>query len=300
VQAFFDKTAYLDRLCGSLCDTVTGTSGGQAMLQRLAAANLFLVPLDQEQRWYRYHHLFADVLQARLLSAHPAETDAVHARAAAWYEAEGMTADAIEHALIAGEFEQAVRILRRQTSEVGRPGETDPIVMRLERFLDRSTHQKRPDSVLEARVLLSVLLWTGGRREQAVAALEPALTQAERERSARRFVEAGPTLTPVLRQAAAVGIEPEFIGTLLAATGERKQSAGSPPDGSAPGLIEPLSDRELEVLRLVAAGLANAEIAEQLFLAVGTVKRHVFNLYGKLGANSRTSAVARARELGLL
>ena len=75
-------------------------------------------------------------------------------------------------------------------------------------------------------------------------------------------------------------------------------SNGSP-GGSGPG-IESLSDRELEVLRLVAAGLANAEIAEQLFLAVGTVKRHVFNLYGKLGANSRTSAVARARELGLL
>jgi LuxR family maltose regulon positive regulatory protein len=61
-----------------------------------------------------------------------------------------------------------------------------------------------------------------------------------------------------------------------------------------------LTPKELEVLRLVAAGLANAEIAEQLFLAVGTVKRHVFNLYGKLGATSRTSAVARARELGLL
>jgi LuxR family maltose regulon positive regulatory protein len=116
---------------------------------------------------------------------------------------------------------------------------------------------------------------------------------------------AGPALIPVLRQAATQGIAPETVGKLLAALEE----AGGSPARARPGapsgtissaLIEPLSDRELEVLRLVAAGLANAEIAEQLFLAVGTVKRHVFNLYGKLGANSRTSAVARARELGLL
>jgi LuxR family maltose regulon positive regulatory protein len=98
------------------------------------------------------------------------------------------------------------------------------------------------------------------------------------------------------------GIAPERVGKLLAALEGRGAPlpGSSPSAGRAAALSEPLSDRELEVLRLVAAGLANAEIAEQLFLAVGTVKRHVFNLYGKLGANSRTSAVARARELGLL
>src|SRR5262249_43208263 len=143
------------------------------------------------------------------------------------------------------------------------------------------------------------------RREQAIAVIEPALALAEREEHTRRFVAAGPALIPALRQAAAQGIAPETVGKLLTKLGER----GAPLAGARPGaasggtssdLVEALSERELEVLRLLAAGMRNAEIAAQLFLAVGTVERHIHNLYGKLGANSRTSAVTRARALGLL
>lgn len=140
----------------------------------------------------------------------------------------------------------------------------------------------------------------GGQREPAVAVLEPALALAEREGYVRVFLEAGPTLIPALRRAAAQGIAPEYVGKLLAALGEEGHSAVVPRGNGFPALIEPLSDREVEVLRLVAAGLPNKEIAAQLYLAVGTVKRHVVTLYGKLGANSRMSAVARGRELGLL
>jgi len=186
-------------------------------------------------------------------------------------------------------------------------GETTAVETRLEGFLEALVEQGRHGTALEVRALLATLHWQGGRREQAVAVLEPALTLAAREGYVRVSVEAGPALAPVLRQAAAQGIVPEYVGKLLAALDEGVGASlggarpGAPPRASgSTALIEPLSDRELEVLRLVAAGLGNAEIAEQLFLAVGTVKRHVFNLYGKLGANSRTSAVARARELGLL
>jgi LuxR family transcriptional regulator, maltose regulon positive regulatory protein len=116
----------------------------------------------------------------------------------------------------------------------------------------------------------------------------------------RVFVEAGLALIPALRQAAAQGIALETVGKLLAALGEADRTAGAPPGSGSADLIERLSDRELEVLRLVAAGLPNKEIAAQLFLSEGTVHRHIHNLCGKLGATSRTSALARARALGMV
>jgi ATP/maltotriose-dependent transcriptional regulator MalT len=287
VQAFLAKTAFLDRLCGPLCDAVTETPGGQALLQRLATANLFLIPLDPEQRWYRYHHLFADVLRARLLPSDAGVIAALHGRAAAWYEQQSMLREALEHALAAEQIEDAARLIERH-------GASEPVIARLEELLETWVEQGSEARALDARLLLAKLHWQAGRREQAISVLQPALALAEREehppaaRVPASFVAAGPALIPVLRQAAAQGVAPETVGQLLAAL------------GGTPTLIEPLSDRELEVLRLLAAGLANAEIAERLFLAVGTVKRHIFNICGKLGANSRTSAVARAHELGML
>jgi LuxR family maltose regulon positive regulatory protein len=95
---------------------------------------------------------------------------------------------------------------------------------------------------------------------------------------------------------------PDYIRKLLTAwEAEQQQSenTSSPPPPAQP-LIEPLSERELEVLRLVAAGLSNQEISERLFLALGTVKGHNLKIFGKLGVQRRTEAIARARELGLL
>ncbi|HTE19753.1 MAG TPA: hypothetical protein VK689_15410, partial [Armatimonadota bacterium] len=114
VADFLRRTAILDRLCGPLCEAVTGAPGGQAMLERLEAANLFLIPLDAERRWYRYHHLFADVLRARLLPQLGEEAAALHERASAWLEAERMPADAIEHALSGGQYERAADLIERQ------------------------------------------------------------------------------------------------------------------------------------------------------------------------------------------
>ena len=89
VQAFLLQTSILGRLSGSLCDAVTGQGGGRAMLAALERGNLFLVPLDDRRRWYRYHHLFADVLQARLLDEQPGQVPELHRRASVWYEQNG-------------------------------------------------------------------------------------------------------------------------------------------------------------------------------------------------------------------
>jgi LuxR family maltose regulon positive regulatory protein len=105
------ETSILERLSGDLCDTVTGRSGSQALLERLYTANLFLVPLDDEQHWYRYHHLFADLLhnqQSRIPKSRVAE---LHASASRWYEQAGLTAEAIRQALAAEEYPRAAQLL---------------------------------------------------------------------------------------------------------------------------------------------------------------------------------------------
>ena len=117
-------------------------------------------------------------------------------------------------------------------------------------------------------------------------------------------VEQGPAMTKMLYQAAAQGLSPKFSGKLLAEFGEAGSlavAADLPPESSKPErLIEPLSERELEVLDLIAEGLTNREIAQKLYLSLSTVKAHTYNMYGKLDVHSRTQAVARARMLGLL
>jgi LuxR family maltose regulon positive regulatory protein len=111
VQAFLLQTSILDRLSGPLCDAVTGQGGGRAMLATLDRGNLFLVPLDDRRQWYRYHHLFADVLQARLLDERPGEVPDLHRRASAWFQRSGELAEAIGHALAAGDFERAADLV---------------------------------------------------------------------------------------------------------------------------------------------------------------------------------------------
>jgi LuxR family maltose regulon positive regulatory protein len=111
VRRFLIQTSILDRLSGPLCDAVTAQRGGKAMLEGLDRANLFVVPLDDSRRWYRYHHLFADVLQTHLL-AEPADvaTD-LHRRASRWYDRTGEPAPAIRHALAAGDVERAAGLI---------------------------------------------------------------------------------------------------------------------------------------------------------------------------------------------
>jgi LuxR family maltose regulon positive regulatory protein len=113
VQTFLLQTSILDRLCGALCDAVTGELGGRATLEALDRGNLFLIPLDDQRRWYRYHHLFADVLRARLTDEQPDRVSALHRRASEWYERNGEQSAAINHALAAEDFERAAELIER-------------------------------------------------------------------------------------------------------------------------------------------------------------------------------------------
>ena len=111
VRNFLLQTAILDRLSGSLCDAVTAQDGGRGMLETLERGNLFVVPLDDQSQWYRYHHLFADVLQAHLIEAQPEQVSSLQQRASVWYEQNGLPSDAIRHALAAEDFERAAGLI---------------------------------------------------------------------------------------------------------------------------------------------------------------------------------------------
>ncbi len=111
LRTFLLETSVLDRLSGPLCDALTGRTDGQELLESAERANLFLLPLDEERRWWRYHHLFADLLRARLIRQHPAQVPQLHHAAAEWHERHGLVDDAVRHALAAGDPAWAARLI---------------------------------------------------------------------------------------------------------------------------------------------------------------------------------------------
>jgi LuxR family maltose regulon positive regulatory protein len=169
VRRFLLETAILQRLCAPLCDAVTGEADGRAMLEHLERANLFLTPLDDERRWYRYHHLFADVLRAHMQKEQPDAAPVLHRRASAWCEAHDMPGDAIRHALAAGDANRAASLL-----EVVWPA------MRRQR--QEATYyawvSALPDDVIRMRPVLSVdvawVLLDRGRYDAVEARLQDA------------------------------------------------------------------------------------------------------------------------------
>jgi LuxR family maltose regulon positive regulatory protein len=154
---------------------------------------------------------------------------------------------------------------------------------------------------LEILTLQAVAYQQRGDTNKALAALERALTLAKPEGFVRVFLDAGPSMAELLPKIAAQGIAVEYVGKLLDAfiAGQEQDFTkfSSPPPST---LVEPLSQRELEVLQLIAAGLSNREIAEELIVAVSTVKTHIRNIYGKLDVSSRTQALVKARVLKLI
>ena len=147
VQLFLLQTSILDRLSGPLCDAVTGQDGGKAKLAALERGNLFLLPLDDRRRWYRYHQLFADVLQAHLRDEQPDEVPDLHRRASGWYEQNDEPAEAIRHALAAGDYERAADLVELAIPAMRRSRQEAAVHGWLELL---------PDEVVRVRPVLSV------------------------------------------------------------------------------------------------------------------------------------------------
>jgi LuxR family maltose regulon positive regulatory protein len=171
----------------------------------------------------------------------------------------------------------------------------------LGRLLTAAEEGGRMGVVIEILALQALAREARGDIPSALVPLSRALTLAEPEGYVRIFVDEGVPMARLLSEGAAHGIMPDYTGKLLAVfEAEARTSEGESHQPHAPPLTEPLSQRELEVLQLVAQGLSNREIGERLFLALDTVKGHNRRIYGKLEVRKRTEAVALARELGLL
>jgi LuxR family maltose regulon positive regulatory protein len=169
VQHFLLQTSILDRLSGPLCDAVTGQDGGKAKLAALERGNLFLVPLDDRRRWYRYHQLFADVLHARLRDEQPDDVPELHRRASGWHEQNGEPSEAIRHALAAGDFGRAADLIELAIPAMRRNRQEAAVLGWLELL---------PDEVVRVRPVLSVgiagALLAGGEFDGVEARLRDA------------------------------------------------------------------------------------------------------------------------------
>ena len=226
VQTFLLSTSILEQLNASLCDMVTQQNNGQAMLEWLDQADLFLIALDDQQYWYRYHHLFTGLLRHHLQRKQPGRVPQLHLLASTWYEQHDMLAAAIAHAFAAGEVERATNLIERCAL-----------------------------SLIERDNDISMSSWLTPPPETTIAV--------------RAFAEGQPPTWTVL-----------------------------PNRDDAP--IEKLTEREQEVLNLIARGLSNPAIAQKLVVTVSTIKTHLNNIYAKLHVHTRLQAVTKAYNAGLL
>jgi LuxR family transcriptional regulator, maltose regulon positive regulatory protein len=203
--------------------------------------------------------------------------------------------------------EPAYLLLARVLLAQDRPG---PALTLLQRLLATAAGQGRTGDVIEIQALRALALAARGDPAGALGALAEAVTLACPQGYVRVFADEGAPMRALLtrlsaarkdQRAPARGIDPDYLAGLLRACG---QAGAAPPSRRAaaalPGMAEPLTDREAEVLRLLAAGRSNQRIAHELVVALDTVKKHVTHILGKLGAANRTEAVARARQLGLI
>ena len=190
--------------------------------------------------------------------------------------------------------------LARVLIAMGRIAEAVPL---LDRLLEAAQSMGRQGDAIRYLVLQALALHATGDMASALASLSQALTLAEPEGYVRIFVDEGEPMATLLAQAAAQDIAPDYARTLLAAFPEQVRQdvefTVAAPAVSQP-LIEPLSERELEVLRLMAAGLKQRQVAEELVISLNTVRHHARNIYGKLEVHSRAQAVAKAKDLSLL
>ena len=436
VQAFLLQTSLLTQLTGPLCDAVTGQPGGQAQLEALEHANLFLVPLDDERHWYRYHALFGEFLRARLAATGPEQVAVLHRRAAAWYAAQGQAAAGIAHALAGEDWPAAAALVEtagraawmrseiatlagwlaalptaliaarpqlgflaawsaiarsrlddvephlaavRAATAAGAPAAPDLAgeITTLRATVARARGDSATTLALSAQalselapdnaILRGVIALNQGHAHRArgdvaaasrafgeaarlgqaighvhvallalyhLAQLEQAAGRVERAYSIyRQILDIGarwarsdlPTLAAAalalgqilagwgdlsgaaiyLRQASAAA-EAGGRATVLREAHQALAALAARPRSAPPAPARPLlpadqpNERELVILRLLAAGLSNAAIAERLILAPSTIKWHMKHLYAKLNAHSRSAAVARARAAGLL
>jgi LuxR family maltose regulon positive regulatory protein len=175
LHTFLLQTSVLDRLTGPLCDAVSGRQDSEGLLADLYAANVFVIPLDEEHRWYRYHHLFADLLHSQLHRTQPDLASILHARASGWYAGQGLAAEAIEHAFAAQDYAEVVRLLEIHARSVVLQGYAQTVESWLQRLQQTRSPQELQMAGPRANLAFAWSLLLRGQ----LGEIEPYLRNAE-------------------------------------------------------------------------------------------------------------------------
>ena len=169
--SFLTRTAVLDRMCGSLCDAILGTTTSGRILEQLESRNLLVIPLDRRREWYRYHHLFRELLQAELRRREPDLVHDLRVRAAAWYEANAMPEAAIEHAQAAGDSDRVARLVLEHAQPAWASGRVRTVLRWME-WLRAATSAEHYGAIAVHGSLIFALLGQPGAAERWAAAAE--------------------------------------------------------------------------------------------------------------------------------
>ena len=202
IRAFLLETSVLERLSGPLCDAATGRTASQALLEQVEQAGLFLMPLDEVRGWWRYHHLFADLLRARLHQEQPGQVARLHQNAAGWCEEHGLADDAIRHAAAAGQMTRAARLIERHFDELHYLGGEAATIQRWLSALPASLVRSRPRLLL-AQALMAA---TSAHPEE----VGPLLDATE-----RASADPGEPFEPTVGRAASMLVNVPALITLL-------------------------------------------------------------------------------------
>jgi LuxR family transcriptional regulator, maltose regulon positive regulatory protein len=209
VRTFLLETSVLERLSGPLCDAVTGRAGGQAMLEQVEQAGLFLAPLDEVRGWWRYHHLFADLLHARLQAERPGQIPALHRAAAAWCEEHGLADDAVHHVVAAGDAARAARLIERHADDLMLRGE-DATLQRWLAALPAELVRSRP-RLCAAQAWKALL---AADVEAAEVALDAAERASEDAAAGPFDPSVGPAASLLVNVPAAIALERAYLAEL--------------------------------------------------------------------------------------
>jgi LuxR family maltose regulon positive regulatory protein len=256
VRDFVLETSVLERMSAELCDTVTGRAGSQALLEQVEQAGLFLMPLDDVRGWWRYHHLFADLLRARLQREGPARTVALHRAAAAWHQERDLADDAVRHALAAGDAVWAARLIEQHFDATYHRGQRATIHRWLAALPADLVHTR-------ARLLL-VQAWmavVGGHVEAAGVALEAAQRASAQAAEEPFEPSAGRAASLLANTLAAITIARGWLawlhGNADGATAFASQALGELTDGD--WLLTSLGQLELALADRLRGRLDDAE-----------------------------------------
>ena len=208
---FLLQTSIVDRLCGSLCDAITGETGGQTILENLVETNLFISSLDDEGIWYRYHHLFAEVLRVRAQRSIPERLSDLHNRARIWFEQNGLKHEAVNHAIVAGDFEQAAYLIEQLVGDKWQAGELNTLTSWLAALPETAWGAHPRLWLVQAWIAMSV--GDFGKADTYLRSSEKALSMLDKETS--RSLQ--PEILAQRASYASLMQEPNAIGLALQA-----------------------------------------------------------------------------------